>query len=408
MSRRFRLIVLGGVALAVSFHSVVGLVLGTSWPWTTFLYNPEDRFMDLVNSVERSRSLDPYFCHDAPGVATYPPFAFLVLWPLSRLSPLGMVVAFSTSTLLGFVLIAWYWSRRCFEPNERPRATLNMALGMLASYPLLFALDRGNLECWVALLYFIFITCDHFDEYPLVGSTALAMASAMKIYPAGFVALLVARRLYSRAAAVLVLAALLTLGSAAALSGGPTRSLNGFLLTLSAFDKFYVVGDSSLHYSTDPYNGLRAVSVCLGWGLPGPNFRRVYDVLSFFTALVCVLFVVLAKLPAWRRTSILGTALLLFPKVANDYKLLVLLPSMIQFLVEQAPSGPRERAFFTLGLLLLIPKHYFFWKEAIGLSCVLSPILLLSLVVVLIADGPAWKSVLEQVHSPLLSGTQHP
>ena len=89
---------------------------------------------------------------------------------------------------------------------------------MALSYPVLFTLDRGNLEMVIFLLvggmfYFVYRR-----ESQWGAGLCLAAAIAMKVYPATLMVLLIAERRFKAAIVAAVGAVALTVGSTGALA----------------------------------------------------------------------------------------------------------------------------------------------------------------------------------------------
>ena len=70
--RKFAVWMLVCLSAALLYHAILGS-MGMSWPWTSFLFMPQDRFNDWHNSVAQAASGDPYFFHGTPALAAYFP-----------------------------------------------------------------------------------------------------------------------------------------------------------------------------------------------------------------------------------------------------------------------------------------------------------------------------------------------
>jgi hypothetical protein len=156
--------------------------------------------------------------------------------------------------------------------------------------------------------------------------------------------------------------------------------------------------------SSDPYNGIRATMVLgsASWqelsvpGMPPRDFAglsgdvlRVYNVLIVGFALACTFFALAVPAPRWRRVMAVCLLAILFPNVANDYKLTLLLPGLLVLLLDPDSSRRGEVAFVLL-CLLMVPKSYWF-INSIGLSMIINPVLLIALSTCVLADRRAWR-----------------
>jgi hypothetical protein len=397
MIESFGLVVFGGLALALVFQVAV-TYLGTRDPWNTFLYPAQDRFGDWQNSVAAVAS----------GVPVYFPFSYLVFLLGGKLSPTASTAAYlgvSLSLLIASIAIAWRHlgpARRSRGGTERRDMAL-LVLSCLFSYPVLFALDRGNLEVWIASLCVVYVATLRSRLEPL-GFAALAIAIALKMYPLAFLALAVAERKYRSALLCAAAAGLLTVVPLAVMGDGFTANLHALVRSLQLYHEKHVVGPMSMFASSDPYNGIRGVMVLWStpWQRPGgplmwsPEFARwsravlqVYDVLSLAFALISALFVLAVPASRWRRVMAVCLVAVLFPNVANDYKLMLLLPGLLLLLLQPDVSG-RGTTAFVLLCLLMIPKSYWFIDD-IGLTIIINPLLLIALAICVMADRQAWR-----------------
>lgn len=383
--------VLAGVLIALLFHYTFEYVAKTGWPKNTFLYTPQDRFNDLVNSIFCVLDKNPYY-ENAGRVAAYFPFAYLCLMPFIEFSMPTAVCIFLVGSILCFCLLCFWWSRLRFGKGERFLAFYSLCVLSLASYPFIFALDRGNLDVWIGMLLVFFLIGLRIGKSGiLLAVVALASATAIKGYPALFILLFLVERRYLAATVSIVLAGLFTLGSLFIFIGDIGYHLAGIRSGLKYFHEAYVVGTGSLNYCVDPYNCVRffmGTTDRVQWGLKLFSF-----VLLGFSSF----FVLFAPAAPWRKTLTVGITLLLFPVVANDYKLLVLLPGIFEFVAQNEPLRKQDKIIMFCLILLFVPKHYYFFgTSAFSISCVVSPILVLLMAFTLFADFSAWRIAIVQ------------
>lgn len=404
----FFAIIVSCLALASIYHALLSHA-GYGFPWDTFLFTPEDRYNDWHNSVAAASTLDPYFA-PRKALSVYFPFAYVVfflgsgyLWAASA----ALYLAVSIGLLAGAVGYAWRRSRRAEgdhgEADIKELALLFLAV--LLSYPVLFALDRGNLEIWIASMC-VFYVAALGTRHEWLGFAALSLAIALKGYPAAFLVLALARRSYLPTVLCGLAAVALSLVALAIMKGGVVHNVQGWILNLEAFQQLYVLGPNSLFASSDPYNGIRS----LVWIVPDvwrylvpadgavPSIEawsaailRPYIALSFSFAVCGVLFALAVPARNWQRVMAICLVVLLFPNVANDYKLCMLLPGVLALVLEEDRSG-RGWIALALACLLMVPKSYYFFAGGhIGVTNLINPVLLLALAVVVIADGEAWR-----------------
>lgn len=240
-------LVLAGLAASIVRGSSLG------YPPQPFSYDPSDSFMDLYNPAYWSHRADAY----TRWRAVYPPLSFLMLrwtsWaPCYVQGPLSGRACDQLSMLLlglawaGGCVLAFAGYRKMRLPNAGLRT---VALGL--GYPMLYALDRGN------VLVFAFVLTVLAE--PLVSPRAryVALAAAANFKPYLLVLAipdLVARR-WGGAAAVFGLAGLIYAASLLLFGGGsPAVLVNNvrYLIGLTAANYW-----NNLYASTS-YGGLIA------------------------------------------------------------------------------------------------------------------------------------------------------
>lgn len=371
-TRYFTGFVIVGLLIATTFHIMMGQ-LGFGFPWNTFLFMADDRFNDWHNSLAAAATLDPYFA-TTRAISAYFPFAYLVMriaTGLPRLLATSIYLTISSGLLVLAVSISVRYLRdRGPRASERRMSDVGMtfilALACFATYPVLFALDRGNLDIWIACLCTVYVACLR-TRIAWFGLLSLAIAIALKGYPLAFLGLSVAERRYRDVVLTPLLAVGLTLAGLASLQGGVLHNLQGFIAGLAKYREAYVLEGNSLFGSSDPYNAMRTVKVFLGTpqseiALWSTTLIKFYGPLALLFAVLAGLCATFVRMPYWRRVMIICLVAIMFPNVANDYKLTVLLPGLfaILFTADQDRDGVTPSVMLLLIGLLMIPKSYFF------------------------------------------------
>lgn len=384
----FSSIIFFGTLIAVFFHFGLGSIQGAGWPQNSFLYTPQDRFMDFVNSLVCVKDLNPYF-NNGNSLGVYFPFSYLCLVPFTMMPIRAAVWCFLLSSIFAIILLIVWWCRLRFSKGERFIASRDLLIASLASYPIIFAVDRGNIDIWIGILLLLFLIGLRQNKWGFwLTIPTLAAASGMKGYPTLFLLLLIIERRYVETISVLILSTMLTVGSLAAFDGTFIQNWQGFCAGLNLYDELYVIGTGSFHYSTDPYNGLRFI-----FG-NASTVRFWYGQFSFLFLIMASLFVLFSSVPKWRKMMAVGVTLLIFPNAAADYRLLVLLPGILELMSLNDPLRFRDKATLVLTALLFIPKHYYFFAGSdFSISCIVSPIVVLLISLVLFVDLSAWKAL---------------
>ena len=147
------------------------------YPYNTFLFWPADRFNDFFNHFYRAEHLNPY---RPPNIFTvYFPFTYILVYLLTFLPA---KVAFVLLFGIFICSFAYYVFRNLPASDYRGRIS-GVIIFTFLSYPILFTVDRGNLEILVFLFLVLFL--NYYQKGDNVKSVIfLSLAIAMKLYPA--------------------------------------------------------------------------------------------------------------------------------------------------------------------------------------------------------------------------------
>lgn len=374
------------IALLVSvvFHSILSILFKLSYPWNTFLFEPSDRFNDWNNTLYVASTNDPYFSQ-GKAVSAYFPFTY---WLIKQTAfgnccnGLESYFVFS-SIFMGTGLLSFWVIKLspCLGENSYTfKYLFFLVIAISCSYPLIFSIDRGNLDIWIAGLSLIFVAT-YRHTLCAIGYFSLAIAIAMKGYPAAFLLLALADKKYYFTFGTIALSLMLTIFSMIHFDGGFSHNLAGWLAGLKKYNEIYVIGTGSIHFSSDPYNGSRLILMAISNFDSTKHsailFLRLYDFISLLFAFYTVVFVLLAKTDYWRKVVAVCLLGVLFPNVANDYKLLILTPGLLILFQNQHVGKAVDSSIFYITMLM-IPKSYLFFR-GVSISGLINPILLLML-----------------------------
>ena len=377
------MVLLGFFAATLQSY-VMGMYLGMSYPFNTFLFLPSVHQTDFTGLINGCSGLNPYlqdnFSAQLP-FCNYTAYLFS-LFPL-RISFLAyLIISF------GPVAALLYSEIRRF--NDQP--LINTFIIVFLSYPVLFAADRGNFEGIVfslSLLYFYFL---YTEDRPAIAAILIAFAIALKGYPVIFVGVLILKRKYFYAFVALALGLLLSLGSLAIFSGGFTENLlfisGGANFQHPAVNVFVTQPDLvqrgiSLFTLSKVFIHLFGLSPLIDYN----SLLALYKVLSIGLLAVFCFLAWRVRISAWRTSCLLCSAAMLLPHLSAHYKLLlVFIP--LYFYIRDQVAQPSGRLVAVIYGLLLIPKPYLritsLQSDAPGpdITCavLLDPILLLMLV----------------------------
>ena len=387
-----RTVVFCGVLLAGMLAALAVMVLNlllkrAYYPAVTFLFDPRYRFGDFYDVASfAARGLDVY----AQTGPNYFPFFMVLLLPLKYLPVQAALWGVSG------VFVAFYaWLAYRLMP-PMPCKPAWVAVFTVCSFPLLLALDRGNVEMLLFIVCGLFIYC-YQKGYLKTAGLWLALAINMKLYPAVFLVLFAADKKYRE----LLLTLCLTAGFFA-LGYWLTGAGNKLGHNLAFFAMFYQQRPFGLQFSHSLMNIVRVPAfMSLDGGGPdtwGPftqfsaeiSLPYMLFVLALF-AVIC-LYVVFLNPPRWKAVLLLTLAEIGFPFVSGDYTLVHLaLPALL--LLAAPGRQMRQTGVCVLLALLFIPMN--FWSHTyymthyamvLNAGSLVRPLLIVVLLAVLMQD----------------------
>lgn len=355
-------LVVAGFALAVGFHYYYYYYRHQGYPFSTFLFLPKVHTSDFYDVLREGRFLDPYLTNKS---AQYP---FLVLLGyLFSLIPqhqyyfyVGIVSGlFLLFSIINLWLGKWYL-------NLTPIFSITFL-----SYPFLFTLDRGNFEglLFVFLLAFIFF---YSKKQYLVSAAFLSVAIATKVFPAILLVLFIPPKKYREMIICVAITLTITIISLLCFKGGFSANLNYLLAGVNIssntnFDRFTGIESNVVQRGVSLLTLVKIFHYETGL-LPRffqVNFSNVYTVLVVTLAILTVVYIIFIEKEIWKKTALLIFAILLFPPISAEYKLLhVFIPLYI--FINCQNSSKSDLPYLLMFGLLLIPKDYYFFQGVIS------------------------------------------
>ncbi len=367
-----------GFTVSVFYHYILSSYASLNYyPFNTFLFSPSDRFNDFYNIFRATRNLNPY----ASPVSVYFPFTFILMYLLSAMTLFVRQLAFAVFIFIFIRYTLSYIYRRMPSSDELNRK-LNTFIFTFMSYPFLFSLDRGNIECLLFIFLALFLYYYQKDD-DLKSILFLSLAIAMKLYPAVYAVLFLADKKYKNILLTAVITALLTLISASILEGGIINSFSGLKNNLNMFREAYIMSDHGLQHNTSIYGTLKIIfSRCCPILLP---FLNYYTALALLVCLLITIYIVLKKDALWKKFTLLVFITLLLPQVSYDYKLIHLFIPLMMFVNHDEPSK-FDLSFSILFGLLLIPKDYYIIAKDISVAVLINPALMIMIASIILWD----------------------
>jgi len=379
-------VVLVGFFLSVLFHYVYGLYLNTSYPLNTFLFIPTDRFNDFFNPYYYSNT----FNASAAAPIPYLPFAILLMRLFALLPPVPALVVM-IFLFLGFFL---FQNNRLivndiFNRYLKPQVFFIFSF---LTYPMLFAIDRGNIELIVYIFIGMFLYGYYIKKSNWLSIIFLSMAIAMKIFPAVFLVLFVSDKKYREAIYCLLSTVFITFTSLGLMSYLTKKSFltifNITRVSMSNYTKVYTIAMRGLNHGHTLWGIINVGSAIRGFSLTA--LLKPYEIFALIAFLIIALFIIFFEKENWRKVALLVLAMILLPHNSNDYTLLYVFFPLILFI--NSTDTKRSSLYAFLFGLLLIPLDYYYFKlpslpNDISISVLLYPIIMSLIIMLIIWDG---------------------
>lgn len=371
-------IVTVGFVVSLFYHYVMGSLLHKGYPYNTFLFNPNDRFMDFFNNVKMSEHLLPY----QSGLwAVHFPLSFIISYPFSLIS--NPSLSFCVFVTIFVIYYMKYMSKFIFDNNQYTLLNIYCFISItMMSYPILFAIDRGNFELYVFIFMSMFQML-YVKERNWLSAFFLGLAIAMKLFPAVFLVLYLERN--RRVAGILsVVVALLANGiSLLAFKASVFDSLGGMKYWQGLYVKEYVINNAGLAFGNSLW-GIVKLSILnvytrFGSYLPEINVNALlkgYLCASIIIFVIVSIVIIKYNLLIWQKILLLTICINLCPYVSADYKLIHLYIPIALFVIEEKRTT-NDLLYSILFGVMLIPKAYYWFMYDVNVGVVINPLLML-------------------------------
>ena len=149
----------------------------SGWPRNNPFFLGQYRFSDLTQIFLSSQFADPY----TSANVTYPPFGMLLFDVFGFLSAKQATIFFISAVLavIFSVFVRILQLRIDFNMKEK----ISTVAMLMLSFPLLFAIDRGNLDLLLTALLLLAVWVNDKEGQSYRAGLLIGLASAIKIYP---------------------------------------------------------------------------------------------------------------------------------------------------------------------------------------------------------------------------------
>ena len=384
-------IVLLGFLAAVTAHYIVGQWVLRGYPYSTFLFKPQDatgfpgqpnilgvhHFGDLFEAWITSRGPHPYVDFPLKAPSSYLPVTHIILFPLAQLSFELALVLYLVAFTAAFVVLVFIHAA-----GDRVSRTQAALVLTVCSTPVLFLVDRANVEGLLFLLLVATMLAYRRERFYLA-AMLLAIPVAMKGSAGVFWLLFLFDGKFLALLTSLLTFAVASVASLLILPGSTEANVEGLRAALKMLFKATGEGTTGLRHSASlksTFDGLGRIDEHF-------NFFVVNYAAVSFVLLVGVAVVLAILRPVlWQRVALISAAMIVVPSVSYEYRMVHVFLPLLLFL----GTSQRRRTdalFVVLFGLLLVPKGLPILHGDVNIGTVVNPSLLLVLMLAVVIDA---------------------
>lgn len=356
-----------------------------------FFLKANNYLADYINVAKYAADRNPYFdTTNGGGEHAYFPLVYVIFWVLSKLSNYSsatpdqagytyLSMAEINLFLIFMTVIFMLILRNMIDENKLINDLLLMSL--LGSGIYLLSYERGNIVFLSVIgvsIYLNYYESENIIEKH-IAFAALAVAAAIKGFPAIFGVLLLYKRKWKDAVWLVLYGILMCLGPFALLVNG-FRNIPQWLINLS-------LNNSSYKYRIFPRFGYLAFLSVMPEQYIG--YRNLIDVILKIILLTCCVIMVIAnygQAKQWKKNLALTLILILVPINSAIYCGLYMFPIIVMFFNEK--EHDKYDLFFVLLFILFCNPFQIIWREH-NITWYLSNISLMIMFVILLGENMA-------------------
>lgn len=382
------LIIVVGFSISVFYHYIQGAYLGKPYPSNTFLFIPGDKFNDFYNCVRTSSDLNPF----VPGkIYSYLPFSSFIFYLFSLIRPWELSwCLFIGSFFIIFILMVKHY---LFGLRTKLSTYQSLVIFILVflTYPILFALDRSNIDLLICTTLLLF-TLTYERQKFYISTIFLALAIAIKPLSMVYAIPYIIQNKFKPVLLLIFNVALLTGVSLSLFKDGILIETQKFFIATLTQSRAVTEGNI-FHFSSDLHNlliiNIKFISSLFGAEinlLGNPQFILYYTIVAIIIFILLVIYIWKNPSPFWKTVALLTIFIILFPYSTNDYRLTYLFIPLLMYLKSNDKSRLDMPMIIVWGLLL-IPKNYLnIGSGDQNIGMIINPLLLMSLLILLVYD----------------------
>lgn len=383
-----------GFTVSVFFKYVLSQYLNMDFPHNTFLFPPDDRFRDFFTNFSQTHFLETYLNKPNLVIASYFPFSYLIIYPLTFFDVYTATYAYSFIFYTSAILVSAYFVNKLdYEMTVSYKVFATFILTFM-NYGMLFCFDRGNAEISLYIflaLSFIFYNKDNKKLFifflvlatlikPYAGLYSLVLINISKIKES------ILSYLYFLLTLIILFVALMLL-----FSGNFFDNVSNLGKNSAGVESIYSL-KTMFYYSASILEPLKFFLI---------KFNSTYSVeivaktITFITLFVSFFIIAINDKFLWKKVTLITSMLVCLTPISFDYKLLLFTLPIFLFITSNDIESNRKSYVYAFLLgLIMIPKDYYYFNELnsavsnyhTSIAVIINPILIYLLIIFLFFD----------------------
>lgn len=403
-------IIIAGLCIFFAYRYIGTRLWGLQFPWNSFLFFEQDRFMDFYKVNELVSSFNPY-----SNGSSYPPLALLCAYLFARIIPrtgtesafalrdcsvIGRICLYSLYAVCLLLIFISVWKhmrpllkkenaielpfpsktgmKLFFSAISKMAIYVAVALSITLSAPMIFAFDRGNYL--ILCVLFLVLFCLNFGRNDYAAALFLAFAACLKIFPLVLFFVFIPSRKWKPLVLGLFSGVGITILCTLLFDGGLVSNLWRFAKSVGRFTGGLDANNSYYYrYAVGIRSIFGTISIILRSYVSPKIHITVLTLASSALLLLLISVMCIMEKRVWRQILYLSFFMVLFPTPSYYYNLAYLIGPILLFLLKEEKE--KLDWLYLVGLaLLMIPKSYYYFLAHfsdgngwVGLDSLLDP-----------------------------------
>jgi len=385
---------------------IKGQFFGMNYPYNTFLYYQHMHFNDFTGYDGIFIEFIKSGKFDTSSLFSYFPMAaygYIFFYYISPLGAINVYLLSIFSSVCTSVVILGYVLR---HSHKAKMFWVIIILTMLTSYPVMFLIDRGNIEgiLWMFILLGCFALM--YENF-LVAGVCFAVAASMKLYPIVFLLLLWSKHKYKEFVMSVFILILITILAAYGLTGSLCETFDmvfsgqsGLVRTNEPLQDHF----NSTGFSHSLFSAIKQLLFVLEY----PMNRLIFISYAMFTITILIFLYLsrICRLPLINQIFTLTILSLFLPYFSYDYTLIHLYIPWGLFMVFLAYDAESSGFTTKQALNILIPCAIIFTPQSYliiegigGFGGQVKALVLLYLLIVVLKNPMPSDTLFKESHS---------